>query len=180
MKPLRKKDFPVSEARRFLEPGPVVLVSSRWKGNNNIMTLGWHTCMEFTPSLVGCVIGEASHSFPMIKKSGECVINVPTAAMAKQVVGIGNCSGADVDKFKKFKLTPVAAKKVKAPLVAECFVNLECKLYDTTLVNKYNFFIFKIVKAHAATGLKTPRTLHYQGEGAFMVAGKTIKLRSKL
>jgi flavin reductase (DIM6/NTAB) family NADH-FMN oxidoreductase RutF len=51
-----KSDFPVSQVRRYLEPGPIVLVSSHWQGKNNIMTLGWHTVLEFSPSLVGCMI----------------------------------------------------------------------------------------------------------------------------
>ena len=51
-----KDDFPVSRVRQYLEPGPIVLVTSKWEGKTNIMTLGWHTVMEFTPSLVGCVI----------------------------------------------------------------------------------------------------------------------------
>src|SRR5277367_1738830 len=51
-----KTDFPVGQVRRYLEPGPIVLVSSRWRGKTNIMTMGWHTVMEFTPSLLGCVI----------------------------------------------------------------------------------------------------------------------------
>src|ERR1700710_1509875 len=100
----KKFDFPVSKVRRFLEPGPIVLVSSAWKGEQNIMTMGWHTVMEFTPSLVGCIIAGSNHSFDMIKKSGECVINIPTLDLADTVAGIGNCSGADEDKFKKFEL----------------------------------------------------------------------------
>ena len=55
----RKYDFPVSKVRRYLEPGPVVLVSSAYKGENNIMTMGWHTIMEFSPSLIGCMITAA-------------------------------------------------------------------------------------------------------------------------
>src|ERR1035437_4431098 len=49
----QKTDFPVSQVRRYLEPGPIVLVSSKWRGKANIMTMGWHTVMEFTPSLIG-------------------------------------------------------------------------------------------------------------------------------
>src|ERR1700723_380741 len=104
MKTYSKKDFPVSNVRQLLEPGPVVLVSSAWKGRTNIMTMGWHTVMEFSPSLIGCIISSQNHSFEMIKKSRECVFNIPTQNMARQVVGIGNCSGAEVDKFAKFKL----------------------------------------------------------------------------
>ena len=78
MKVFKKKDFPVSMIRRFLEPGPIVLVSSAWKGQTNIMTMGWHTVMEFQPSLIGCYITDGNHSFEMIRGSRECVINIPT------------------------------------------------------------------------------------------------------
>ena len=97
-----KQDFPVANVRRFLEPGPIVLVSSAHKGETNIMTMGWHMIMEFEPSLVGCYIWSENHSRELVRKSGECVINVPTADMATKVVGIGNCSGRDTDKFAKF------------------------------------------------------------------------------
>ncbi|MGD0139004.1 MAG: flavin reductase family protein [Tepidisphaeraceae bacterium] len=176
----KKKDFPVSEIRRFLEPGPVVLVSSVWKGKANIMTMGWHTVMEFSPSLVGCIISNQNHSFEMIKGSGECVINVPTRDMARKVVGIGNCSGTEVDKFKKFKLTAIPASKVLAPLIQECYANFECKIFDAGLVDRYNFFIFEVVKAHVTAWPKYPSTLHYRGDGVFMLSGRSIKLPSKV
>src|SRR5262245_56906439 len=121
-----KRDFPPADVRRFLEPGPIVLVSSAWKGENNIMTMGWHMIMGFEPSLIGCYIWTANHSFNMVRKSKECVINIPTADIATQVVGIGNCSGRDEDKFEKFKLTPLPGQKVKAPLIKECYANFEC------------------------------------------------------
>src|SRR6201996_7040702 len=112
MKRSAKKDFPVEDIRRVLEPGPVVLVSSAWKGRRNIMTMGWHAVIEFAPSLVGGVIAESNVSFEMIRRSRECVINVPTADMVRAVVGIGNCDGDSVDKFARFKLTPVQAAQV--------------------------------------------------------------------
>jgi len=77
----QKSDFPVSQVRRYLEPGPIVLVSSQWQGKTNIMTLGWHTVLEFSPSLVGCMISGSNHSFQMIRNSRECVINLPTTAL---------------------------------------------------------------------------------------------------
>src|SRR4030081_886536 len=115
MKPFKKIDFPVSNIRRFLEPGPIVLVSSAWKGEANIMTMGWHMVMEFQPSLIGCYIWNANHSFELIRKSRECVINIPTVALAKKVVDIGNTSGRDVDRFKTFGLTAEQGVHVKAP-----------------------------------------------------------------
>lgn len=177
MKAFAKKDFPVSRVRRFLEPGPVVLVSSAWKGKQNIMTLGWHTVMEFTPSLVGCVISRGNHSFRLIRASRECVINVPTFDLARQTVGIGNCSGADVDKFAAFELTALPASKVDAPLIKECYANFECKVVDTRLVPRYDFFVLEVVKAHVAGSPKVPRTIHYRGDGQFMVSGREVSFR---
>ncbi len=172
-----KLDFPVSQVRHYLEPGPIVMVSSALDDRRNIMTMGWHTVMEFTPSLVGCVIAGGNYSFELIRKSRECVINLPTTSLTDIVVGVGNTSGADVDKFEKFGLTARAATRVKAPLVAECHANFECRLADDALVDKYNFFIFEVVKAHVAKSPKHPETLHYTGDGVFMVAGKIVSRR---
>ncbi|MFA5074256.1 MAG: flavin reductase family protein [Nitrospirota bacterium] len=177
-KKTKKLDFPLSQVRRYLEPGPIVLVSSKWNDKTNIMTMGWHTMMEFTPSLVGCVIAESNHSFDMIRKSRECVINLPTTAFTDTVIKIGNSSGAEVDKFPEFGLTPGKATQVEAPLIQECYANFECTLHDASLVDKYNFFIFEVVKAHVATSPKYPETLHYTGDGVFMVSGKIIRRRS--
>jgi flavin reductase (DIM6/NTAB) family NADH-FMN oxidoreductase RutF len=167
MKKYRKKDFPVGHVRRILEPGPIVLISSAYKSETNIMTMGWHTVMEFTPSLVGCIIASSNHSFDLISKSKECVINVPTADMVDTVVKIGNCSGGKLDKFEEFGITPRKASKVGAPLIEECFASLECRLHDRRLVNQYNFFIFKVVKAHVSPSPRFPKTLHYHGQGIF-------------
>lgn len=177
MRPMKKSDFPVSNVRRFLEPGPVVLVSSAHRGERNIMTMGWHTVMEFTPALVGCVIAEGNHSFELIRRSKECVINVPTASLAATVAKIGNCSGADTDKFASFKLTAEQGEAVRAPLIGECHASLECKLHDGRLIRDYNFFIFEVVKAHAARTPRYPKTIHYRGDGQFMVSGASLNLR---
>src|SRR5882724_2481510 len=178
-KAYKKQDFPVEKIRKFLEPGPIVLVSSCWKGKTNIMTMGWHTVLEFSPSLVGCMITSANHSYEMIRKSGECVINIPTVDLIDAVIGIGNTSGKNTDKFKQFKLTAEVAEMVKAPLIKECYANYECRVADGAMLRKYNFFILEVVKAHVATSPKYPRTVHYRGEGIFMIAGKEIALPKK-
>jgi flavin reductase (DIM6/NTAB) family NADH-FMN oxidoreductase RutF len=174
-----KVDLPVSQIRRYLEPGPIVLVSSAHNDQRNIMTMGWHTVMEFTPSLIGCVIAGGNHSFGLIRASGECVINLPTTALTDTVVGNGNTSGSEIDKFLHFGVTALPAKRVKAPLIAECHANFECQLADDTLIDKYNFFIFEVVKADVAKSPGHPETLHYTGNGLFMVSGKIITRRSR-
>jgi flavin reductase (DIM6/NTAB) family NADH-FMN oxidoreductase RutF len=177
---MSKKSFPLSEVYRLLEPGPVVLVTTASKGHAYIMAMSWHTMLEFEPPLVGCVISNRNYSFDILKASKECVINIPTAALAKKVVGCGSSSGRKVDKFKKFSLTPMAASYVQAPLIDECYANLECKIADTRMVAKYNFFILEVLKAWIDPMQKHSRTIHHQGRGVFMVAGETIRLPSKM
>ena len=171
MKAISKRSLPVDEIRRFLEPGPIVLVSSAWRGERDIMTMGWHMVMGFQPSLIGCYIWNQNRSFDLVRKSKECVFNIPTADMATTVVGIGNSSGRDVDKFEKFGLTTAPAAKVSAPLIEECYANFECRLVDSSLIRKYSFFIFEVVRAQAARTPKYPRTIHYRGDGVFMISG---------
>ena len=190
MNPNKKREFPLAQVYGLLEPGPVVLVTTARAGRANhvkgraphvanIMPLSWHTMMEFVPPLVGCVISSQNHTFEMLRATGECVINVPTVELAKKVVSCGNTSGQSVDKFKTFGLTPVAASVVAAPLIAECYASLECKVFDLKLVTQYNFFILEVVKAWIDPRRKRPRTIHHHGEGVFVVPDRTLKLPSQ-
>ena len=173
-----KVDLPLEQARRYLEPGPVVLLSSAFEGERDVMTMGWHTVMEFSPSLVGCVIASSNHSFELVRRSKACVINVPTAALVDAVVGIGTCSGSEVDKFERFGLTVEEGLDAPAPVIRECYANFVCRLHDDSLVEKYNFFIWEVVAAKVARSPKHPETLHYAGAGEFVVAGKVISRKT--
>ena len=93
-------------------------------------------------------------------------------------LGIGNTSGRDVDKFATFGLTADDADEVSAPLIRECHANFECRLREGALVGRHNFFIFEVVKAHVAPEPEHPETLHYTGDGVFMVSGEIISRRS--
>jgi flavin reductase (DIM6/NTAB) family NADH-FMN oxidoreductase RutF len=108
------------------------------------------------------------------------VINIPTLELADAVVGCGNTSGRSIDKFETLGLTPVPASLVAAPLIKECYASIECRVADTRMVNKYNLFVLEAVKAWVDTAQKNPRTLHHRGNGAFMIAGETVKLPSKM
>jgi len=110
----------------------------------------------------------------MIRKSKECVINIPTVDLTEEVIGIGNCTGKKVNKFKKFNLTAIPGEAVKAPLIKECYANFECKVVDDSLLPRYSFFILEVLKAHAPSSPKYPKTLHYRGDGVFMISGKSV------
>lgn len=176
---MKKKVLPLAKVYQLLEPGPVVLVTTAAKGKANIMTMTWLTMVDFVPPLIACVMSNRNYSFNMLKKSKECVINIPSAELASIVVGVGNTTGSKVDKFKKFGLTQEAASQVQAPLIGECFANLECKVVDTKMATKYNIFILEVVKAWITTAKKRQLTLHHCGNGVFVIDDKVIKLSSK-
>jgi flavin reductase (DIM6/NTAB) family NADH-FMN oxidoreductase RutF len=177
---MAKKTLPLSRVYGLLEPGPVVLLTTMGKEHANIMTLSWHTMLEFEPPLVACVVSDLDYSFGLLKKNKECVINIPTVEIARQVVGCGNTTGAEVDKFEQFYLTAIPAEKVAAPLIEECYANLECRVVDTHMVSRYCLFVLEVVRAWIDPSIKDPRTIHHRGRGSFMVAGETIRLKSKM
>ena len=163
------RQLKLSRAFTLIEPGPVVLVTTHDESKNNIMTISWTMVLDFTP-VFAITTGEWNYSFAALRKTRECVIAIPTVDLLDQVVGIGTCSGADTDKFAKFKLTAVPAKVVKAPLIKECFANIECKVVD--IVTKHNIVVLEAVAAHIDTTRKEKRTVHAVGDGTFIVDGR--------
>ena len=174
------KPLPLSKIYQLLEPGPVVLLTTARKGRANVMTMSWHMMVEFEPPLVACICSGANYSFDALRATGECVIAVPARKLAAKVVKVGNSSGRDLDKFAAFGLTPLPAERVAPPVVAECFANLECKVADRRLVNRYNLFVLEVLKAWIDPAQKNPKTLHHHGYGKFVVDGATITLKSRM
>ncbi|RWK16599.1 MAG: flavin reductase family protein, partial [Mesorhizobium sp.] len=126
------RELPLAEVYRLIEPGPVVLLSTRSEqGRSNVMTMSWHTMVAVAPPTIACVVSSNDRSFFALRQTKECVIAIPEVGLAEKVVKVGNCSGRDTDKFATAWLTPLPAERVSAPLVAECFANLECRVVDT-------------------------------------------------
>lgn len=107
------------------------------------------------------------------------MIAIPAAYLGRQVVGIGNCSGRGTGKFAAFGLAPLPARHVAAPLVAECFANLECRVADTRWVDRYNMFVLEVVHAWRDPAVRAPRILHHDGTGSFAVAAERTRLAAR-
>jgi flavin reductase (DIM6/NTAB) family NADH-FMN oxidoreductase RutF len=178
-KPIPLRDLPLAKVYQTIEPGPVVLLVTAEDGHANVMTMSWHMMVDFEPPLIACIVSEGDYSFAALCATRECVIAIPAVELAETVVAIGNSSGRTIDKFEAFALTKVTAKRVGVPLIAECFVNLECRVADTTLVDKYGLFILEVLKAWQDPKQKRARTIHHQGYGTFVVDGEQIKLKSR-
>ncbi|MDR3049007.1 MAG: flavin reductase family protein [Elusimicrobiota bacterium] len=170
------KQMPLSKVFTLIEPGPVVLISTNHKGKNNIMTISWTMVCDFTPRFA-LTTGDWNYSYEALIKTKECAISIPNASLAKKAAQIGSCSGADIDKFANFKLTPLKARFVKAPLIKECFANIECKITDH--IKKHNIFILDGICAWIDEKNKDRNSFHAIGDGTFVVDGRKIKnLRS--
>ena len=167
-------ELPLNKAFMLFEPGPVILVSTNDGKKNNLMTISWHMVTDFTPSLA-LTTGPWNHSFKAMMKTKECVLAVPTVDLAEKVVSIGDCSGKEVDKFRKFELTPLAGSVVAAPLVKECLACLECRVTD--YLENPGIFLLQGVQAWIDEERKERRTFHANGDGTFVVDGATIDLK---
>ena len=170
------KQLKISKAFTLMESGPVVLVTTSDGKKDNIMTISWTMVLDFTPAFA-ITTGEWNYSFTALRKTKECVISIPTVDLLDKVVGIGTCSGADTDKFVKFKLTPVKGRIVRAPLIKECLANIECRVVD--IVKKHNIVVLEAVAAYIDTSRKEKRTVHAVGDGTFIVDGHKLS-RKKL
>ena len=171
------RELMLSRAFTLIEPGPVVLVTTCDGTRTNIMTISWTMVLDFSP-LFAITTGPWNYSFAALQKTRQCVIAVPTVDMLDVVVGIGTCSGADTDKFAKFKLTAVPGKFVNAPLIKECLANIECKVID--LIGRHNIVVLEALAAYEDPAREEKRMVHAVGDGTFIVDGCKLDRRKMM
>lgn len=134
----------------MLYPLPVVMVSCRdGEGKPNIITIAWTGTVCSDPPMVSISVRKERHSYDIIKKSGEFVINLTTEALVKETDYCGVRSGSKVDKFAETGLTAVPGTKVNAPLIAEAPVNLECRVTEVKELGSHDMFLAEVVAVHA-------------------------------
>jgi len=173
--------YPPTNTHRLLEPGPILLISTHHLGKSNLMTLGFHMPLQHSdPPLVALTLGEWDHSYEALKETGECVLCVPGVDLGERVVDVGNCSGAEVDKWERFGFTQVPAEEVAAPLVGECLACVECRVHDASNVSRYSMWILEPVRAWVNGEREEKRTMHHKGDGRFVVDGEELDLRERM
>ena len=138
------------KAGNMLYPLPVVMVSMADKnGKTNIITIAWAGTVCTNPPMVSISVRPERYSYPILKETGEFVINLTTKELAFATDYCGVKSGRDVDKFKEMKLTPLKAKEVKAPLIQESPVNLECRVREILPLGSHHMFLADVAAVHA-------------------------------
>jgi flavin reductase (DIM6/NTAB) family NADH-FMN oxidoreductase RutF len=157
-----------------------MLLTTRGEFGPNVMTMSWHMMVELNPPLIACIVSSGDFSFTALRSTRECTIAIPAVELAGKVVIVGNCSGRDVEKFAAFGSTLLPARTATAPLIAECFANLECRVTDAGMVDRYNLFVLEVTKAWIDPKQTDPKTIHHCGYGSFAVDGKIIQIESRM
>lgn len=137
----------------MLNPVPAVLVSCADGDKKNLITIAWTGIVNSEPPMTYISVRKSRYSHDMIKRSGEFVINMVSADKTRELDFCGVRSGRDVDKFKECGFTAVSAEKVKAPLVDEASVNLECVVREVHEYPSHDMFVGEIVSVHASEEL---------------------------
>lgn len=150
--PVKKQSW---KPGNMLSPVPVVLVScggtGEWKPN--LITVAWAGTVCTNPPMLSISVRPERHSYDIIKKTGEFVVNIPTVKQTKATDWCGVVSGRDHDKFEKAGLTPAPALKVECPVVSECPVNIECRVTQTLELGSHVMFIAEVVAVQASSEL---------------------------
>lgn len=160
-----------------LAPVPVVMVSSGdIEGKKNIITVAWVGTVCSEPPMVGVGIRPERYSHKLITESGEFVVNIPGLAQLEATDFCGVVSGKEVDKFTRTGLTPVPAEMVKAPLIAECPVNLECRVKQVVGLGSHDLFLGEIVRVHMSGDFEKEGTLNAVAYGLrrYYALGKVL------
>ena len=129
----------------LLAPVPPVLVSCGTMEHPNILTIAWTGVLNTHPPMVSISVRPTRYSYPILMEQREFVINLPTSAMCRETDFCGCRSGKDIDKFQACHFTPEPAQTVSAPLIAECPVNLECRVKSVTPLGSPDMFLAEIV-----------------------------------
>ena len=168
------KETDIEKSLYYMEPGPVVLVTSFDGKKKNVMTISWTGCLDFSQHFSICT-GPWNHSFDVIMKTKECVLAIPPAGMSETVVRIGDISGTEIDKFKAFGLTGLKGKTVRAPLIKECMANIECRVTD--YVEEYGLIILEALHVWENPDVTDRRLIHAFADGTFSYDGERVSHR---
>lgn len=134
----------------MLYPLPVVLVSLADRdGKYNIITIAWTGTVCTNPPMVSISVRPDRYSFPILKETGEFVINLTNKKLVRAADFCGVKSGREIDKFKALKLTPLPAEKVGAPLIGESPVNIECRVRQVMALGSHHMFLADVESVHA-------------------------------
>jgi flavin reductase (DIM6/NTAB) family NADH-FMN oxidoreductase RutF len=179
-----KKSIGKSQAYRLLSHGPVLLLTTQFHGQPNVMTVGWSTPLSAGEGLIGVAIAPTRLSHEFIIKTDEFALNVPHLDLLGKVWQCGTTSGRDVDKWLTAPFTPVEATEIGTPLIGECLANLECAVVNRVTVGDHTLVIAQVLAAQVEEEAfgetwrpdqEAGHTLHHLGGNLFTSAERLYR-----
>lgn len=168
----------------LIYPLPAVMVSCGDAPENyNIITIGWTGTVCSDPPMCYISVRHERYSYDIIKRTGEFVINLTTVDLARITDWCGVRSGREYNKFKEMHLTPQQGQLVKAPLIGESPLNIECRVRDIRPLGSHDMFLADVVAIDAEERLIDKSTGAFQLNHAQPLAyshGKYYSLGEKL
>lgn len=186
---MTRQAVPLAKSYLLLNHGPVTLVSSAHAGQRNVMAAAWAMPLDFDPPKVAVVIDKTTLTADLVNGSGEFVLNVPSRALADQVLAVGSRSGRDGDKFAALGLTAEVGTQVAAPLVGGCLAWLECRiLSEPRNQQAYDLYLAEVLAAWADPAVfsdgrwhfpdDSRRSIHYVAGGQFFLTGEAFDVKA--
>ncbi len=138
-----------TDARRMLNPGPVAIVTTAWRGEANAAPIAWCAPLSMAPPMVGIVVHPHRHTADMIRFSDGFAINIPGPKLLKQTAFLGSQSGAAANKLESAGLETFSPLAVDAPLIEGCLAWIECTLNDVIRIGDHQLYVGNVVKVQA-------------------------------
>ena len=174
------------DARRLLGGGPVVLVTTSFRGNYNVMPAAFVTPLSFDPPLIGLAVHPTRHTHDMIKASESFALSIPTRELLHHCMYLGSVSGRDANKLELTKLPTFRARQVDAPLLEGCVGHIECSVADAYTMGDHTLFVGKVIAAQVEEDAfdgtwrlvdADLKPLHYLGLNHFAVLEERLEAR---
>jgi len=179
-----RRTLDLQDALRLLVGGPVVLVTTRWRDQTDVMPAIWTAPLSRTPPLIGVAVHPSRHTSDMIRFSEEFALNFPGRELMNHTHYFGVVSGRDVAKLELAKLPTFKATKVSAPLIEGCLAYIECGLEDTLRIGDHTLFVGRVLTVQAEAEafdetwlVDNPayRPLHYLGTDRYAILGERLQ-----
>jgi flavin reductase (DIM6/NTAB) family NADH-FMN oxidoreductase RutF len=174
------------DARRLMTGGPVMLVSSSYRGRHNVMPVAYAMNLSIVPPLVGIAVHPSRYSYNVIRKTEEFALNVPSRQLLHHVQYLGSLSGADFDKLELTNLPNFRARKIDTVLLEGCVGWIECSLDDAIELGDHFLMIGRVVAVSADDEAFNERwlltdndskPLHYLGANYYSILDEVLEAR---
>ena len=174
------------DARRLLAPGPLVLVTTKWRAGQDVAPVAWSMPISSNPPFVGIAVHPSRHTHDMIRFSEEFALNIPSPRLINHAAFFGSVSGRDVDKLDLSKLPTFSARKIEAPLLEGCVGHIECSVEDAIRLGDHTLFVGRVLAVAAEEASYNQmwlledadeRPLHYLGEFSYAALERKLTAR---